>query len=118
MRPSNCGKSHFDQAVGYDLVTSMTGDILNEFATLREVLIRERVQRAERLRAINAALGGEIQVPFLKVKTEAEISPMGGEIPVPFGRRKRKMRAAGRKAIAEAARKSWATAKRAGRSRL
>ena len=78
-------------------------NILKQYVTLRAALEREHANLLAQLQAINAALGGEAAVPTLKQAT----------ISSPPTKRKRKMSAAGRAAIAAGARARWAKVKAA-----
>ena len=104
----------------------MRNDNLKLYVRLRRELTAEKEAIESKLKQINEALG-EVPLPSLSA-VQGGTGHTDREAPVlrgvaghqGNGRRggRRRMSAAGKARLAEAARKRWAAAKRAGRSRL
>ena len=93
-------------------------DPLKQYISLRESLRKEQQQILAKLGAINQALGsmesGAPQVPQPAVSPAAWPGPTAAR----RAKRKFKMSPEARARIAEAARKRWAKARRAGKNKL
>ena len=98
-------------------MNEMKTDSLREYVSIRNSLLNERQQIQTRLRSLNEALGS-LPAPSQSAIDGATTSlkELGGRPRA--GKSKRRMNPEARARIAEAARKRWAAARKAGRNRL
>ena len=99
----------------------MKTDSLREYVSIRNSLLKEQQEIQQRLRSLDEALGAlpaPSQSAIDGATSSAKEMRGGGRGTGRRRKAKRSMSPEARARIAEAARKRWAAAKRAGRSRL